>query len=1606
MKKFTYSLIAILLAAGAVQAATITWVPAMDVNSVNDISTTGTLVEAVNASATGASSPVVNGVPFAAGSVLNSDNAVDVYTNSTSYTAYDTLLSNVDFGTETSISVGSSSLVSGQDYLIQVWYTDDRNVTVGARHMTFGDGEIVENTVSLNAGTVQYATGTFTADSSSQTLTIIGDDGSGGPVNAHINAYQVRSFAEAASHDFYHNLAKYQSVTADSSTSDKPLQYANDGFVSQDSRWVSSGSAPHWLTIELAVPMTIGSAHLYSGGTWNSAMANFVLQYDDGGSWIDIPGTSISGNTLPELNLMFTAPVTAQKFRLYTTDGTARVKELALYPPTSNGAAVAFGVDVDLNIAKERQYEYSSVDGVNYPKLAIDGYADNASAWASANTAGPHDLEIHLQQGEEIRGIQLYSGYEGHTGTQVEDFEVAYYDDNTSSWINFSGGAISSNTNLNLNIWFSASATSTKIRFRSLDAGQAVVRELVVLPENGTGGYPLWTDVLDEAPPSQNFLDYDDSYYTIENRADGMNLSTSTNGSFTTAHEPQFQVLLNLGTDTFRLLNKDSERCFEVSMASTNEGAAIIDGDYSSMPHQRWRLEDTGDGTHFQIVNAWSGMVLGLDGTNVVQQTAGSEFSKHWKINYETHFPKYGKAAHFHFGEMFKPNWYYGWNFDQEGESDYGQYMPMQWGGIGSATAGILRYQPTWYGRAIQTTVLGFNEPDLPDQANITEETAAFQWPRMERMRMPLAGPAPANYKGAWRTAYEAMAEEQGLRSEYMAVHRYSPDGASSGSPTLLFNSLEYLYNLYGKPIMLTEFSTRDFAGTKTSWSRNHNYNFLAEFMWRAESLPWLKRWTLFEWGYGGDPATTDANSADPTDMNSPKLALHYNNDKTDPGWEDLMECGLLMAGWDGQASVADDTSYIIHNKGRFLRLMDHPASNSVSHADVLNRSAAEQFILEAAPGGNKYITGLSDGRRLSCDGSSVGLAAAGTTGTSVEWDLNEYQYGWYYIDHPSTGKRLRITNSNVIDVAGDSTTGDNLRFRFIKHYLPITLTEVQTLPYSESFEDGIGAWREFDNDSARFWEVGNGGTPTAAAGPSGASDGEHYLFSEGHDAGSYTTNYVECIFDLSTVATATLAFDYHMFGPYINFLAVDIYDGTTWTSDVWKKTGQQQFSSDADWITDVVDLTAYAGNDAVTIRFRTANGQWSAADPAIDNILIVEGVVIPLPIANEQQVGVAMNSSANITLTGFTSSGDDLAYTVERIPEHGTLSGTAPNLTYTPVADFSGLDSFTFTVNDGSNDSEPATVSILVKSPDMYWTPSSAPQSASVLSPGLFNTSGTLIFAENTGGPELTFDGITFGAGTDASSNVLGVNSPTYSGYHSGTQISSSGLYPVIANVTPTLSGLTMGGKYRVQLLFYDYRANQLGRKIVLDGDDMGQYANGATGAGILATLVFVADDTEFSFLIEHIEKTGADMDKLILNAVAVYRIVDPADAFNDWLSSHGLSGDDALPNVDIEPDGFDNLMEYALGGNPTNDDSDSIAPYVYYAHVSGVDYFYHVHNRNTDPTLTFTLGATENLNMPTDVNDIVVVGESAESAGFKTVTNRTEASSNSKYIKLEVTQ
>jgi hypothetical protein len=86
-------------------------------------------------------------------------------------------------------------------------------------------------------------------------------------------------------------------------------------------------------------------------------------------------------------------------------------------------------------------------------------------------------------------------------------------------------------------------------------------------------------------------------------------------------------------------------------------------------------------------------------------------------------------------------------------------------------------------------------------------------------------------------------------------------------------------------------------------------------------------------------------------------------------------------------------------------------------------------------------------------------------------------------------------------------------------------------------------------------------------------------------------------------------------------------------------------------------------------------------------------------PVADDQNVNTAEDTPVAITLTASDPDGDPLTYTTTTSPAHGVLTGSAPNLTYTPNANYHGPDSFMFHASDLSLTSTDATVTIDVAS-------------------------------------------------------------------------------------------------------------------------------------------------------------------------------------------------------------------------------------------------------------------------------------------------------------------
>src|SRR5207302_1663137 len=83
--------------------------------------------------------------------------------------------------------------------------------------------------------------------------------------------------------------------------------------------------------------------------------------------------------------------------------------------------------------------------------------------------------------------------------------------------------------------------------------------------------------------------------------------------------------------------------------------------------------------------------------------------------------------------------------------------------------------------------------------------------------------------------------------------------------------------------------------------------------------------------------------------------------------------------------------------------------------------------------------------------------------------------------------------------------------------------------------------------------------------------------------------------------------------------------------------------------------------------------------------VSITVSVVNTPPTADAQSVSTNESTAKPITLTGSDAetAAANLTFTITTPPTHGMLTGSAPNVTYTPTAGYNGSDSFQFTVTD-----------------------------------------------------------------------------------------------------------------------------------------------------------------------------------------------------------------------------------------------------------------------------------------------------------------------------------
>lgn len=909
------------------------------------------------------------------------------------------------------------------------------------------------------------------------------------------------------------NLAKYQLATASAQNSSYDPELAVDGLVTNFNSYRTGNVAPGWwLQLSYAQPITIASAHLYTGQLAASPVqivANFKLQSsNDGVTWTDIPGATVTGNTQTERNLIFSQAVTANRFRLLGTGSTTSsytIRELALFPPnvvSSVEQGFALGTDVRFNLAFLRPATASSAitnnpNGPGYAKNAFDGLIDNTSRWICSGTAAGEWIEVELGDLPKkpdaastasvptpvyLGSAHVFAGLldaNRAIGAVLTDFKLQYWESSTYSWLDIPGATVTGNTQPALAITFTSPITTSNVRLVTTTASAARLLELQLYPP-GTGNFTpaLGREVVNATPIAYRFTSYytsgtfnglpiysntwdtySDSSHRLNSVSSGLRLAlvngqvVFTATSNTTTAEVEWQLLMNLRDGSYRIRHTSTGLCLAQASLDATPGTAVVAQKYSGLPHQDWFLvPDATTPSQLRLVNLYSGLALQSQGNGTAAGTAAvvdtitaARAVQLWTTAFVRHYPKKGIAGtsnatnypsgglsfHQDFYNRLGGSWSYTWGRQTSDTfpyvSDSFTFNPMQWGNgtnnfahLGTGQGPIDRNLVDLQSNAKPMHMLGYNEPDHTDQGNVLVADAIARWPRIESMQVPLVGPCPADPNSVWQDDFYAQANALGYRRDYTPVHSYG-----TPSSTSLINNLQSIYNTYGRPIWLTEFSFISWSGAG-SWTDADNFNALAEFMWRAESLSWLKRYSLF--------CFNESNTTSGSDTAAHPRSNAIRADGS------LTAFGQLYAGWDAVTTFVTNRAYHLHSKGYYHRVKNPGGSANPVTFNPETDDAGVQWFLSPGVTANKYrLISTRDGRPLKSNGTSLTFGAVGQNDTSVEWGLTSYQYGWYYLSD-SSGNRLKNSNGTLTMVAS-TTADDTTRWRLVAPAVADTLS-------------------------------------------------------------------------------------------------------------------------------------------------------------------------------------------------------------------------------------------------------------------------------------------------------------------------------------------------------------------------------------------------------------------------------------------------------------------------------------------------------------------------------------------------------------------------------------
>lgn len=235
------------------------------------------------------------------------------------------------------------------------------------------------------------------------------------------------------------------------------------------------------------------------------------------------------------------------------------------------------------------------------------------------------------------------------------------------------------------------------------------------------------------------------------------------------------------------------------------------------------------------------------------QLTNGTEVST--PISYFA-ITKKGLAVNNNMGKNLHPRdmnmgWYYTWGTDAFSYDAYKgiEFVPMIWGAGGEA-AGVSKVVQKGY-----KYLLAYNEPDINHSggSGIDVNVALNNWSKFLGNDYYLGAPAPSQCpawdSGTWfRTFMTGIESKYGDYSsiDFIPLHcYYGTYGGVDGANAFLTQVVDGTYEMYGKPIWITEFAPSGW-GYSNAYGRQQCKEFMEAVIDGLNERPYVERYSWF----------------------------------------------------------------------------------------------------------------------------------------------------------------------------------------------------------------------------------------------------------------------------------------------------------------------------------------------------------------------------------------------------------------------------------------------------------------------------------------------------------------------------------------------------------------------------------------------------------------------------------------------------------------------------------------------------------------------------------------------------------------------------------------